>query len=204
MNQIIDFLLSIGFGKNEAEIYCVLIQLGKSSVLEISKKTNIHRSNIYDSLRKLIKEGLVYEITSERKLFMARHPECLLDFLKNKEIEVKNILKELREKTLNQQLHEDVKLSKGLFSLKEALLGLLELNNPIKVYGIPGDAAERIGPLIEEFHKTRIKKQIPMYHIFNSDGIKRVEYLNTLPHTEAKILSKNMILMQQQIYVEQK
>ena len=61
MEKIKEFLISLGIGKNESEVYAALTMYGTSSVLEISRKTNLHRSNIYDSLNELIRRGIVFK-----------------------------------------------------------------------------------------------------------------------------------------------
>jgi len=186
--KIKEFLNSIGLGKNEAKIYLALLRKEASSVLEISKITKIHRSNIYDSLNNLINHGLVYEINSEgRKLFYARPLKSLLDYVKHKEIELKEIINNFEVANL---IDRKVGISKGKFALKQALMSLLEPGKPIVVYGIPKFAIETIGPILKEFHKERIKRKIPMRHIYNQNAQERIKQLNKMKYTEAKHLSE--------------
>lgn len=187
--KISEFLNSIGLGKNEAKIYLALIKKQASSVLEISKITKIHRSNIYDALTNLINHGLVYEVNSEkRKLFYARPLKSLLDYVKHKEIELKEIIDNFE--VVNLASKEKVGISKGKFALKQALMSLLESGEPIVVYGIPKFAIETIGPILKEFHKERIKRKIPMKHIYNQNAEERIKQLNKMRYTEAKHLSE--------------
>tara|TARA_Y100000296_G_scaffold84834_1_gene119224 strand:+ start:10164 stop:10352 length:189 start_codon:yes stop_codon:yes gene_type:complete len=58
-NKVIGVLESIGFSKNEISIYLDLIRIGKSFAGDISKRTEIHRSNTYDILEKLLEKGIV-------------------------------------------------------------------------------------------------------------------------------------------------
>lgn len=190
MDNLKEFLNSIGLGKNETEIYIALVHMGTSSVLEISKKTGIHRSNIYEALRNLVKEGLIFEINNPTKLFYARSPRGLISYLKHKEIELNEIIKELEMKTMRKDVREKIKITKGIFALKEAIYSLLDTHEDIRVYGIPKKAPEVIGPVIEDFHKERIKKKIPMLHIYNSDGAERARNLSRRKYTDAKILPK--------------
>ncbi|HJX50803.1 MAG TPA: helix-turn-helix domain-containing protein, partial [Candidatus Nanoarchaeia archaeon] len=179
---------SIGLGKNEAKVYLALLRKEASSVLEISKITKIHRSNIYDSLNNLINHGLVYEVNSDgRKLFYSRPLKSLLDYVKHKEIELEEIINNFE--VLN-PIERKVGLSKGKFALKQALMSLLEPGKPIVVYGIPNSAIETIGPILKEFHKERIKRKIPMRHIYNQNAQERIKQLNKMKYTEAKHLSE--------------
>lgn len=190
MDRIKEFLASIGFGKNETEIYVNLISMGTSSVLDIAKKTKIHRSNIYDSLRSLVEEGLVYEINGPTKLFRARPPKSLIDYMMNRKAELEELLKEFEVRNVSNKQSEKVLVSKGLFAVREAIFNLLESGQEILTYGIPGKVPGMIGPRLGDFHKERIKKGIKMKHIYNSDGADRVSSLNKMQLTEARILPK--------------
>jgi HTH-type transcriptional regulator, sugar sensing transcriptional regulator len=183
--EIKDFLSSIGFGKNESEVYLALLGMGNSSVLDISKRTGIHRSNIYEALDKLVRGGLVYEISKPKRLFYARHPKSLVDFLKQKEIELDAAIKTFEEKTIIKN-SSTLGISKGTLAVKQAILSLLEYNQPIYVYGIPEEAIGKIGPVINDFHKKRIKMKIPMMHIYNSNAQERINQLNKWKYTEAR------------------
>lgn len=187
-DKISEFLNSLGLGKNESKIYLALTKKQDASVLEISKITNIHRSNIYDALTNLINHGLVYEVNVEgRKLFHARPLKSLLDYVKQKEIELKDIIENFQ---LSEPTEKKLGISKGKFALKQALMSLLESGEEIVAYGIPRAASETIGPIINEFHKERIKKKIPMKHIYNQDAGERIKKLNKMKYTEAKHLSE--------------
>ncbi len=43
-----EFLLDLGFSRNESKVYFNLLKSGLSTVSEISSNTSIHRTNIYD------------------------------------------------------------------------------------------------------------------------------------------------------------
>ena len=191
MENIKKFLESMGFGKNETEVYTILVEIGTASVLKISKHTTIHRSNIYDALRTLVQKGLVYEIDQATRLFSARPPNSLLYYLKLKETELQEAIKNYeKNRTIKKEDSSKARITQGHFALREAIHALLEMGKPINVYGIPDRAAEEIGPMLKEFHAERIKKGILMRHIYNSNAVKRIEYLNKMKHTEARVLSK--------------
>lgn len=188
MDKIKDFLISIGLGKNETEVYSVLVEMGTSSVLDISKKTHIHRSNIYEALRNLVQRGLVYEINQPTKLFYARSPESLGDYLKHKEIELHEIVREFQSKTIRRNGESKAGISKGIFAVREALKSLLATNETIYVYGIPSHAHEKIGPMVKDFHKERIKQKVEMKHIYNADAVDRAIQTNKMKLTENRVL----------------
>lgn len=191
MESLKDFLIKTGFGKTEVEVYQALLSMGTSSVLNISKKTKIHRSNIYDALRSLVNNGLVYEIDTDTKKFHARPIKSLLHYFENRKAELEEMIEEYEKRNvIQEQPKEKIKLSKGIFSLREVLFKMIDMGDEILVYGIPREAPLKLGPIIKEFHKKRIEKEINMRHIYNSNAKDRVMDLNKMEFTEAKILSE--------------
>lgn len=185
-----DILLELGFSKNEAKVYTALLRLGSSTATEISKQSKLHRTNVYDALERLVEKGLVSHILKDEiKYFEAADPETLMGILKEKEIQLREILPRL---LLDKKLATKTKahISEGLSAVKAVLNNFLEYKKPILVYGIPKEAIGLMHSFIIHYHKRRIEKKIPMKHIYNVDAQDRIEYLNTLPYTEAKYLPK--------------
>ncbi|MFW5786724.1 MAG: TrmB family transcriptional regulator [Halanaerobiales bacterium] len=56
--EIIDTLSDLGFNKYEAEAYLILLQKGNISAYEISKKSGVPQSKIYETVKKLVERGL--------------------------------------------------------------------------------------------------------------------------------------------------
>jgi sugar-specific transcriptional regulator TrmB len=182
-------LTNLGLSQNEAKIYIALLSLKQATVGELAKKTKIYRTNIYDSLEKLIEKGLVAHIIKEGiKLYEASTPENLLNLLKEKELELKSALPtfmlnySLAKKTTSTYVYE------GLRAVKNTLNKLLEYKQPIYVFGVPKEAIEMLGAFMIDYHNRRIKEKIPMYHIYNEDAQQRISYLKTLPYTGAGYL----------------
>jgi len=84
MNE--DVLGEIGLSKNEAKVYLALLELGSATVGNISKKSKVHRTNVYDSLTKLESKNLVNCIEKDgTKYFNARDPKEIMNLIKEKE-----------------------------------------------------------------------------------------------------------------------
>lgn len=94
---MINDLKKIGLTDNEIKIYLNLFKLGVSIASNIAEKTNIHRTNVYDSLEKLIKKGLVAAtIKNDVKYFSATDPNNLLAYIEKKKQELKKDEKSIR------------------------------------------------------------------------------------------------------------
>tara|TARA_Y100000296_G_scaffold84834_1_gene119225 strand:+ start:10404 stop:10904 length:501 start_codon:yes stop_codon:yes gene_type:complete len=111
-----------------------------------------------------------------------------LDYLKQKEDNLKKIIPEI-EKIQNKPKEEKkVSISEGLNSVKNILLHFLDSKKPLDVYGTPIEALELLGGFTDEFHKLRIEKKILMRYIFGIDALKRVRELNEMEYTKARYL----------------
>ncbi len=185
-------LEAVGLSKNEVTVYLDLLRAGKSSAMEISKRAQLHRSNTYDILEKLLEKGIVDESIEDDKMFFCPiDPKDLLDYARQKESKLKEIIPEL-EKFHNKTVEESrVYISKGLNSVKNLLNHLLEVNKPVFIYGTPKEATEILGGFIEDWNKTRIEKKISLKHIYGTDSMKRIKELNEMNFTEARFLPES-------------
>lgn len=191
--KVSEILKSIGLNKNEIVIYLDLIRHKSSPALEISRRTKIHRSNVYDSLRELTEKGFVKEYTeNNKKMFQALEPSKISNYLEQKKKELDSIVPELNKYLVPEDKEGAVSLSEGAFAAREALYDLLNLNSDILVYGASQASVDTFGfGFLEEFHKERAKRKIKMLHIYNKDAMERIKYLNKKKRiTEARYLSE--------------
>jgi sugar-specific transcriptional regulator TrmB len=186
-----EVLKDLGLSINESKVFLALVELGHSAVGSISKKCKVHRTNVYDSLRKLESRELV--VCSEKdgtKYFDSKNPEELMNFLRKKEEKLQEVLPQflldykLATKKTRAHIFEGVK------SVHDILEGFLEYNEPILVYGVPKDAPQILGDWLMPHHKRRTAKKILMKHIYNEDCKDRVKILNKMAYTEARYLPK--------------
>lgn len=97
--NIEEIIVKAGLDETESKVYLALLQLGPSTVSEITKKAAITRTLGYHVLQKLGVYGLVDESASagERRVFTAEHPQRLLQFVKNKKNAWERKLKDLED-----------------------------------------------------------------------------------------------------------
>ncbi len=78
-------LLSIGLSPKEIKVYLSSLELGESSVLDISKKSRINRTTIYPIIDSLTKKGLISLIQKgKKKYFFAESPSKIKSFVESK------------------------------------------------------------------------------------------------------------------------
>jgi sugar-specific transcriptional regulator TrmB len=84
--MITEQLKNLGLEESEMKVYLALLELGPSTVTEITKKAGVTRTLGYRVLEKLGWQGLVDQASSKGKkiVYSAQHPQRLLQYVKNK------------------------------------------------------------------------------------------------------------------------
>ncbi|HIH10617.1 TPA: TrmB family transcriptional regulator [Candidatus Woesearchaeota archaeon] len=175
-----DILLEIGLTKSEIAVYFALLELGKSTTGPIIKKAQIASGKAYLILDKLVLKGLVtYGIQSGVKYFQAKNPERLLDYLEEKENNLKQKKDDLRKviPLLKTQFDEKkYKLItetyegwKGFRTFYEWTLKELAENEEILVLGVSKPAIQKFNAYIMDWNLRRIQKKIYMKILYNHD-----------------------------------
>lgn len=157
-----EVLKQIGLTDNESDVYLILLNLGESLASNIAKKTKISRPHIYDNLNKLVEKGLVaYIIKNNKKYFKPVNPEKLLNYLKEKELLLKDILPNLNELFQPLKNRPQIRILEGHEGLKTILNDIIKNAKEISVFG----ASDRIRNylpkhLVNYYLNQREKKKI--------------------------------------------
>lgn len=188
--EIFDILESIGLKKGEIIIYLDLLRSGSSNVMDISKRTRMHRSNTYDLLEKLKEKGIVDEsIINGKKIYYPIEPEDLLDYHKQKEKDLERIIPLINSFKNNPVVERKTSLSEGINSLKNILNHLLDLKESIYIYNLPKDSTELLRGFLEEFNRRRIKRKTPLKIIYDIKQITIAKKMNRLDFTDARYIT---------------
>ncbi len=168
-------LVDFGLTPNEAKIYLALIDLGPSLAGKISRKTGIHRRNVYDSIERLIQKGLIgYIKVNNHNLFQASNPNKFLDIIKERENLIFPIVSELTSKynmTLDKEETNFFKGKDGLRSVLEDQLNYRE----ILILGANPKAGEVMQFYFNWYNKTRMKKRIHLKIITHERWFQRLK-----------------------------
>jgi len=180
-------LIELGLTESEVRVYLALLEQGPSLAGRISRKTGIHRRNVYDITDRLIKKGFIgYIVKNNRRLFEAANPEKFADFLKEKELELKEglpFLKGLYEKTKEK---EETNFYKGKDGLKtvfeDQILG--NKKGEVLILGASHSAFEILPFYFKWYDKDRVKKRINV-RMIASENLGR-----KIPLSEIRYISK--------------
>ncbi len=159
-----------GLTRVEAKVYLALLDLGPSLAGQISKKTGVHRRNIYDSLDRLAEKGLVsYIVKNNRKYFEATNPERLVDLIKEKEEELKQSIPQLSELFTKTKVKEETLFYKGKEGLKSVFEDQLkEGGKEILVLGASADASSILSFYLKWYNQRRKERKIKLRIIANT------------------------------------
>lgn len=95
-----NLIKDLGLEENEARVYQALLELGPSTVSQITKKAGITRTFGYQILQKLSVYGFVNRVSGEgtKIRFVAEHPRRLVQFIQNKKNQWERRLKEAEDR----------------------------------------------------------------------------------------------------------
>jgi sugar-specific transcriptional regulator TrmB len=188
--QIRETLKKIGLGHNESKIYITLLKLGPSMAGKIAKESNIDRSASYDSLKSLMKKGLVnYAIEANRRKFSASSPEKLKSYLDEKQELVSGILTDLKSMYKNTEEKSQVNMFKGFKGMKTVFDDILHnaREGENLVIDSSGQFGEKMPYYMPHFTKGLEQNKIKVRHIVRRDKEKTLHPSKT---TELRYFSK--------------
>ncbi len=169
--EIIQPLKKFGLSEKEGNVYLSCLELGETTATDISIKSNLPRTLIYDILERLIDLGLVsYNIKANKKHFIASEPKELLRILKEKEESIEEILPNLEElQKLKGIKRPKVEIYEGKEGMKTVMNNILRTGvKEFLAYGSSRSSFEIIPAFMENWHKERIKQKVLMRILYNN------------------------------------
>lgn len=208
-------LESIGLTKSETKVYLSLIELGSSSVGKIIDKSRVTSSKIYELLEKLIQKGLVSSVIKKGiKYFEAAPPSRILDYLNEKESQLKSqindIKKILPELELKQKLSKEVseiavyKSMKGIETIFSIILNNLNKNDEYYVFGARSGATEVQRIFLLKYHEKRIAKGIKLKILFSKDIRNITQPYEKMKLTDVRYMDPGLMSPTQTMIVKNK
>ncbi|HYV33550.1 MAG TPA: helix-turn-helix domain-containing protein [Candidatus Limnocylindria bacterium] len=173
-------LKNFGLSEKEIAVYLALIELGPSSVRDISAKSKVNRGTSYDILKSLMEIGVVSYYNKESKqYFIAEPPEKLLSAIDQKKEDLDEVRGHIEQslpliKTLfeKQGGKPSVKLYEGAKGIRQILEDVLQ--SAEKEYYLYSSSTvqdrKNIYSDIPDFSKKRIAKNIKVKIISLGEG----------------------------------
>ncbi|MBI2548724.1 TrmB family transcriptional regulator [Candidatus Woesearchaeota archaeon] len=154
-------LQDVGLTTNEAKVYCALLKLGSASVNEITRKSGVHRVNVYDVLERLLLKGLIGSIiVANKRHYEAANPSELLKLLEAKEQRLRTSLPSLHELYNSRREKEEVHCFKGPNGVMTAYFMMLDQGKTIYAIGASGLNRKYLKHRHIQWDKERITRGI--------------------------------------------
>lgn len=177
-------LKNFGLSDKEIAVYLALIELGPSSVREISSKSKVNRGTSYDILKSLIALGIASYYNKESKqYFVAEQPEKLLSAIDQKKEDLDAVrgnieqnlplLKTLFEKQGGKPVVRFYEGSKGVRQIFEDVLAAVAETSERSYYLYSSATTEHrknVYGAMPDFSKKRIAKKISVKIISLGEG----------------------------------
>lgn len=191
-------LVELGLTESESKVYLALLELGPSLAGQISRKTGIHRRNIYDITERLIQKGLIgYIVKNNRRLFEAASPQRLKEILKEKQQELEESMPNLTllyQKTKEKQETNFYKGIEGLKTIFQEQLKIEGKDKEILILGASASAFEVLPFYFKGYDNDRVKNKIKVRIIASEKLNKKIPLseIRYLPQKYANPLAINI------------
>ncbi len=190
--QLLEILTEFGLNKKEAAVYLAALELGESSMLELSQKSKIKRSTVYEVIGKLAEGGFVTTAIKEKKRqIIATTPKDLLKMSQQKEGLLKNALPQLESIYNLSPVKPKVRYYEGRIGVESVLRETLECKEKIVYYLLPKKSFfERASEdLADWLAQGRVKKKIRTKAIMKRG--EKVKWKYGSPKWDKKILRES-------------
>lgn len=178
-------LLSLGFPEKEVGVYLAILDLGKGTVSQISRRAGINRTTGYDILDSLSRKKLVSVSGKEPKQeYLAESPENITVFLKEQIGSYTEKLKKAEDLApqLKSLHHVGDRPSVRFYEGKDGLIKVYEdtltSHEPIRAYATIDDMHKALPHYFPAYYKRRTQRGIAIRGIVpkTETAIERVKH----------------------------
>lgn len=163
----------LGFSEKETDVYLAILELGKGTVSQISRKALINRTTGYDILDGLVAKGLVNISGKEPKQeYAAEGPENI-EKLIERELEKKKVALEKAREIIpelrsmhNIQGRPQIRFYEGTAGLQQVYEDTLSSHEEIRAYASVEDIQPALPHYFPDYYKRRTQKGIAIRAIF--------------------------------------
>ncbi|MFA6552495.1 MAG: helix-turn-helix domain-containing protein [Candidatus Paceibacterota bacterium] len=166
-------LQTLGFSEKEAVVYIALLELGKGTVSQISRKAGINRTTGYEILDSLINKGIVNLSGKEPKAeYAVEPPESLVAHLKKESEDAIDRIKKAENfvpqllRVYATQNRPRIKFYEGNEGLQHVYEDTLTSTESIRAYANVDDVHATLPNYFPDYYKRRAAKGIAIRAIF--------------------------------------
>jgi sugar-specific transcriptional regulator TrmB len=199
-------LKELGLTDGEIRVYLALIRLGETTSGPLVEESGVSVSKVYQILDRLSKKGLASHIVKRKvKHFKAADPKRLLDYLREKERQLKeqeNSLNKLipelaliKDSAVTEETAQVFDGLKGIQTARERTLKIMKKGDEMWVIGIARTPYEGVMTrYFKEYHKRRYTKGIKCRYLYNEYARDPFGKMSaTYPLSEVRYMSEGII-----------
>lgn len=164
---------NFGFTEKETNVYVALLELGKGTVTEISRKARINRTTGYDILNSLASKGVIIISGKKPKQeYAAEPPESITLYLRKEAEKIAENIKKSEEIVPDLVLlhafknRPKIRFYEGKEGLQYVYENTLTSSETIRAYASVEDVHAALPNYFPEYYKRRAKKGIAIRAIF--------------------------------------
>lgn len=161
--KILDSLMEFGLEENQAKVYLASLSIGATTVLRLSKHSEIKRTTVYEIIDTLERKGLMKkEVYGLKTLYSPEHPERLESTLESKRALLTKIMPELTGKYHLKGTESTIKYYEGLTAIKNLYADLLKELKPRDFYYAVSNTDEWEKIDNDYFMKNHVEKRVDL------------------------------------------
>ena len=200
LENLPEMLIKMGLSKKETAVYLAVLEMGRGTVTQISRKAGINRTTGYDILDSLTHQGLVRISGKEPKQeYVAESPDNLLTLLQKRLAETQEYLDVAKEfipklKSIHRvQDRAQVRFYEGISGLKQVYEDTLTSTEPIVAYAAYDDMHATLGDYFPKYYERRAERGISIRGIVPESPTSRErERSNKAEKRDIAILPKEL------------
>lgn len=167
MNPLSEILEKAGLSKKSVAVYLALLELGRGTVAQISRKAGINRTTGYDILDSLAYQNLVRISGKEPKQeYVAESPDNIITLLEQRLQETQTSLSAAKELVPKlKSMHKvdnrpQISFYEGIEGLKRVYEDTLTSSEPIVAYAAYEDMHATLGSYFPDYYLRRAARGI--------------------------------------------
>ena len=167
IQQIKETLVKTGFSDNESSVFLALLELGKGTVSQITRKAGLNRTTGYDILDSLVLKGLASVSGKEPKQeYNAESPDKLISILEKQSQEAESKISEIKKiipdlKSIhNVAGRPKVRFYEGVNGLKDVYEDTLTSHEEILAYANVDQMHQTLTGYFPKYYERRAEKNI--------------------------------------------
>lgn len=198
-NKLYKVLLDIGLSENEANVYLSALSTGKTTILSLSKASEVKRTTVYSVVESLKQMGLMkIEQIGWKTYYSAENPEKLERIMENKRKELQETLGDFKSLYSIEGGSSLIKYYEGIEAVKNIHLDLLDEVKFGEDYWVISDSAKWMSvdkKFFENFVEKRAQKKLNNKLLLQDSEIaRRYKQNETAYNMQVKIFPQDINL----------